>query len=58
MCIHIYNENKISFVMTLNKLEEHIVTPQMAFAQIYQYGMQNNIVNVPANVHKMQTILP
>ncbi len=58
MCIHIYNENKIYFVMTLNKLEEHLVTPQMAFAQIYQYGIQNSIVNVLANVDKMQTILP
>jgi hypothetical protein len=53
MCIHIYNENKISFVMTLNKLKEYLVTPQMAFAQFYQYGIQTSIVNVPTNVDKM-----
>ncbi len=35
MCQHIYNENKIPSVMILNKLE-HLVAPQMTFAQIYQ----------------------
>jgi hypothetical protein len=57
MCKDIYNENKISFVMTLNKLEEHLVAPRMAFAQIYQYGLQSSIVNVPTNVDKMQITL-
>jgi hypothetical protein len=33
---HIYNENKISSIMALNKLEEHFVRPWMAFAQTYQ----------------------
>jgi len=32
---HIYNENKIPYVMILNKLK-HLVAPQMTFAQIYQ----------------------
>jgi hypothetical protein len=39
MCKHINNERKFSFVMTLNKLEECFVAPQMAFAQIYQLNM-------------------
>jgi hypothetical protein len=39
MCKHIYNERNFSFVMTLNKLEECFVAPQMAFAQIYQLNM-------------------
>jgi len=49
--------------MILNKLE-HLIAPQMTFAQIYQlngwgqYGIWGSIVNVPANVNKMQIILP
>lgn len=39
MCKHIYNESKKKIVMALNKLEEHFVTPPMAFAQIYQLNM-------------------
>jgi hypothetical protein len=33
---HINNENKILFVMILNKPKEHLVALQMTFAQIYQ----------------------
>jgi hypothetical protein len=63
-CQHIYNENTIPSIMILNKLEEYLVAPRMTFAQIYQlngwgqYGIRGSIVNVLANVDKMQIILP
>jgi hypothetical protein len=51
-------------IMALNRLKECLVAHQMAFAQIYQlngqsqYGIQASIVNILANVDKMQTIIP
>jgi hypothetical protein len=50
------NQSKFKFVPILSKIEEHLITPCFAFAQIFQlkrygqYGMHGNIVNVSTNV--------
>jgi hypothetical protein len=60
----IFNENIIPFVKILNKLKEHLIALQMAFAYIFQlndwgqYDIRGSVINVPTNLDKIQTILP
>jgi len=45
-------------------MEEHLIPPCLAFAQIFQlkgdgqYKMHSSIVNVPTNLNLVQTVLP
>ncbi len=45
-------------------MEEHLIAPCLAFAQIFQlkgygkYIMHGSIVNVPTNLNLVQTVLP
>jgi hypothetical protein len=54
----------MEFILMLNKVEEHLVAPQFAFAQFFQphgygqYGMHGSIVNVPTNLNLIQNVLP
>ncbi len=54
----------ISSVTKLTHLEEHFISPQLVFAQIYklhgygQYKMKGIIINVPTNINQMQLVLP
>jgi hypothetical protein len=54
----------ISSVTKLTHLEEYLISPQLAFAQIYklhgygQYKMKGVVINVPSNINKMQLVLP
>jgi hypothetical protein len=47
----------------LNKVEKHLIAPQLAFAQFFQlhgygqYGIHGSIVNVPKNLNLIQNIL-
>jgi len=58
------NKPNMKYILTLNKIEEHLIAPGFAFAQIFQlqgyeqYGMCGNIVNVPQKNYLMQNILP
>jgi hypothetical protein len=58
------NKPNMKYVLTLNKIGEHLIAPCFAFAQLFQlqgyeqYGMCGNIVNVPTNFNLMQNILP
>jgi hypothetical protein len=62
---HIMNNiPNMNVVSSLNKIEEPLVSPRLAFAQIYQlkgygqYGIRGSIVNVPANLDLIQNVLP
>jgi hypothetical protein len=54
----------IFLVLDLHELEERLIAPQQAFAQIWQvegygqYKIQGSIINVPTNVNITQSILP
>jgi hypothetical protein len=54
----------IFLVLDLHELEERLIPPQQAFAQIWQvegygqYKIRGNIINVPTNVNITQSILP
>jgi hypothetical protein len=54
----------MEFVLMLNKIEEHLIAPHLAFAHNFQlwgygqYGMNGNIVNVPTNLNLIQNVLP
>jgi hypothetical protein len=54
----------IPSVQRLTQLEEHLISPRLAFAQIYkihgygQYTMHGSIINVPSNINETQSILP
>jgi hypothetical protein len=47
----------------LNKVEKHLITPQLTFAQNFQlhgygqYGIHSSIVNVPTNLNLIQNLL-
>jgi hypothetical protein len=49
----------ISLVTKLTHLEEHFISSQLAFAQIYklhgygQYKMKGSVINVPTNINQM-----
>ncbi len=64
LCEHITNnQSNFKFVPILNKTEEHIIAPCLAFARIFQlkgygqYIMHGSIVNVPTNLDLIQIIL-
>jgi hypothetical protein len=64
LCEHITNNQlNLKFVPILNKIEERLIAPHFAFAQIFQlkrygqYGMHKSIVKVPTNLDLVQTIL-
>lgn len=54
----------ITSVKQLTSLEERLISPRLAFAQIHrlynygQYKLHGSIVNVPANIDLTQSILP
>jgi hypothetical protein len=57
LCEHITNnQSNFKFVPILNKIEEHIIAPCLAFAWIFQlkgygqYIMHGSIINVPTNL--------
>ncbi len=56
--------NDIDFVKKLNELKERLVSPCLAFAQIWQlqgcgqYNIKGSIINVPSNINSTQSILP
>ncbi len=49
----------ISSVTKLTHLEEHLIFPQLAFAQLYklhgygQYKIKGIVINVPSNINQM-----
>jgi hypothetical protein len=51
------NQSNFRFVPILNKIEECLIAPRLAFAQIFQlkgygqYGMHRHIINVPTNLN-------
>jgi hypothetical protein len=51
----------MKFLLMLNKIEEILIAPCLAFAQIFQlqgygqYGLHGSIVNVPTNLNIIQT---
>ncbi len=54
----------INFIKKFNELEKRLVSPCLAFAQIWQlqgygqYSIKGIIINVPINVNFTQSILP
>ena len=45
----------IPSIQKLTQLEERLISPRLAFAQIYGYGqykMHGSIINVPTNVNE------
>jgi hypothetical protein len=54
----------ISSILDLHELEEKLITSRQTFTQIWQvqgygqYKTRCNIINVPTNVNKTQSILP
>jgi len=60
----INNQSNFKFVPILSKIEEHLIVPHLAFAQIFQlkgygqYGMHENILDVLTNLDLVQSILP
>jgi hypothetical protein len=58
------NQSNFKFVPILNKIEECLIAPRLAFAQIFQlkgygqYGMHENIINFLSNLDLVQSILP
>ena len=57
--------NPLQYVQQLTKLEEHLVSLQIAFAQIWelgykrsQVGLIGSIINVPVNTKIIQITLP
>jgi hypothetical protein len=58
------NQLNFKFVLILNKIKECLITPHLAFAQIFQlkgygqYGMHGSIINVPTNFNLVQILLP
>jgi hypothetical protein len=64
LCEHITNnQSNLKFVPILNKIEEHLITPHLAFTQIFQlkgygqYEMHKSIVNIPKKLDLVQIIL-
>jgi hypothetical protein len=57
------NQSNFKFVPILNKIEECLIAPCLAFVQIFQlkgygrYGMHGSIVNISTNFNLVQTIL-
>jgi len=61
----IRRNNKLQSIAMLTTLEERLVAPRMAFAQIRQLGYKRSqigltgtIINVPSDLDKVQTALP
>jgi hypothetical protein len=58
------NLPNMNVVSSLNKIGEPLVSPRLAFAQIYQlkgygqYGIHGSIVNVLVNLDLIQNVLP
>ena len=54
----------IESVKQLTILEERMISPHLAFAQIHklhnygQYKLHGSIINVPANIDQIQSLLP
>jgi hypothetical protein len=54
----------IDFVKKLNELQEQLISPRLAFVQIWQlqgygqYCIKGNIINVLTNVNFTQSIFP
>jgi hypothetical protein len=48
----------ISFVTKLTHYKEHLISPQLAFAQIYKlhgygkYKMKGSVINVPEDINQ------
>ncbi len=64
LCEHITNNQlNFKFVPILNKIEERLTAPHLAFAQVFQlqgygqYGMHGNIINVPTTLDLVKPIL-
>ena len=61
---NIFRNIRIESVNKLNVLEERLIYPQQAFAQIYklhnygQYKLHGSVINVSSNLDKVQFILP
>jgi hypothetical protein len=51
-------------VQQLTELEERLISPRIAFAQIYklhnygQFKLHGSIINIPANIDQTQSLLP
>ncbi len=61
---HIANDNvDVNFFLMLNKIEERLITPCLAFMQIFQlkgyeqFGMHGNIVKFSTNLDLVQNVL-
>jgi hypothetical protein len=58
------NQLNFKFVSILNKIKKCLITPHLAFTQIFQlqrhgqYAMHENIVSVPTNLYLVQIVLP
>jgi hypothetical protein len=54
----------IKFVQQLIELEERLVSPRIAFAQIHklhnfaQFKLHGSIINVPSNIDQTQSLFP
>jgi len=54
----------ISSITKLTHLEEHLISPQLSFAQIYklhgygQYKMKSIVINVLTNINQTKLVLP
>jgi hypothetical protein len=61
---HIANDNvDVNCFLMLNKIEERLITPCLAFMQIFQlkgyeqFGMHGNIVKFSTNLDLLQNVL-
>ena len=60
---NIFRSSIIGFVKQLTSLEERLISPRLAFAQIHrlhnysQYKLHRSIINVPANIDLIQFML-
>ena len=61
---NIFRNSVIESVKQLTILEERLISPRLAFAQIHklynygQYKLHGSIINVPANIDQTQSVLP
>ena len=63
LCIR--RNTTLEFVLTLTHLEERLISPRLAFAQIRQLGykksqigLTGSVINVPSNLDIIQSALP
>jgi hypothetical protein len=63
LMLQVIIKSNIEFVLMLNKVEKHLIAPQLAFAQMFQlhgygqYGIHGSIINVPTNLNLIQNVL-